>query len=161
VTRWPDYGFGLPLRGPLENALAGIIPEAIDIGIITSSDVLTKPLHEVKLQTSGLQAVMPHVVSPIFLLFFERYNDWLNTNVGDAVKWPPPLNFARVIRNAAAHGKIKIKDHSAPAVTWRGLSYNHADNGRQIIGTDINLGEILALMFDANDALDAVGVPVL
>jgi hypothetical protein len=160
-TRWPDYGLGLPLRGPLEHALEGKIPRWIEIGIITSTEVLTEPLKEVKLQTGGLREVMAHVVSPIFLLFFERYNDWLKTNAGPPVTWPTMLNFARVIRNAVAHGKIKIDNPSAPAVTWRGLSYSYADNGRQIIGTDVSLGEILALMFDANDALDAAGVPIL
>jgi hypothetical protein len=160
-TRWPDYGLGVPLRGPLEHALVGTVPTSIEIGIITDSHVLTEPLADVKLQTGGLNDVMAHVVSPIFLSFFERYNEWMTTNLGDAVNWPPTLNFARVIRNSVAHGKIKINDPNAPAVRWRDLSYSHADNGCQIIGTDIKLGEILALMFDANDGLDGVGVPVL
>ena len=67
--------------------------------------------------------------------------------------WPPPLNFARVVRNAIAHGAIKINDPKSAPVSWRGLSYSHADNGKKIVGTDLKLGELLALMFDANDAL--------
>ena len=41
-------------------------------------------------------------------MFFERYNDWLNVNKGEAKNWPPTLNFARVVRNGVAHGKINI-----------------------------------------------------
>ncbi len=94
-------------------------------------------------------------------MFFERYNDWLNVNKGEAKNWPPTLNFARVVRNGVAHGKINIRNPEASPVTWRGLTYSYADNGKQIIGTDLKLGEMIVLMFDANDALDAINAPIL
>jgi hypothetical protein len=71
------------------------------------------------------------------------------------------LNFARVVRNAIAHGKIEIRNSNAPPVTWRGLTYSYADNGKQIFGTDLKLGEIVALIFDASDALDGIDAPIL
>jgi hypothetical protein len=37
-TRWPDLGFAAPLRGPLEHALAGTVPESIEIGIMTDQN---------------------------------------------------------------------------------------------------------------------------
>ena len=67
----------------------------------------------------------------------------------------------RVVRNAIAHGAIKINDPKSSPISWRGMSYSHADNGKQIVGVDLKLGEVLALMFDANDALDAIKAPVL
>jgi hypothetical protein len=160
-TRWPDYGLAVPLRGPLEHAIAGTTPTLIEIGIITTQATLTEPMPNVKAQTGELRGVLAHAISPIFLMFFERYNDWMTATHGDAVNWPPTLNFSRVIRNAAAHGKINIRNPGAPPVSWRGLTYGPADNGRQIIGPDIQLGEMLALIFDASDALDALSAPVL
>jgi hypothetical protein len=155
------YGFGLPLRGPLESALHNVLPGMIEIGVITDAEHLDKPLLDVKLETAGLHNTMATVTTPIFLMFFERYSDWLTLTYGDAAGWPATLNFARVIRNAAAHGKINIRNKEAVPVTWRGMQYGPADNGRQIIGTDLKLGEIIALMLDANEELDKLSVPVL
>lgn len=160
-TIWPNYSLAIPLRGPLENALTDKTPTSIEIGIITDVEANAEELPAAKLRTGGLHGVMAHITAPIFLMFFERYNDWLDENLGDAKNWPPTLNFARVVRNAIAHGKIKIRNPAAPPVTWRGLTYSYADNGSQIVGTDLKLGEILALMFDANDALDGINAPIL
>jgi hypothetical protein len=104
---------------------------------------------------------MAHIIAPIFLMFFERYNVWLRDHLGEPNNWPATLNFARVVRNAIAHGKIEIRNSNAPPVTWRGLTYSYADNGKQIFGTDIKLGEIIALIFDASDALDEIDAPIL
>ena len=116
---------------------------------------------ELKLHTGGLDSVMNHIIAPIYLSFFERYNEWLTANYGDGVNWPPTLNFARVIRNAAAHGMINIRNPGAPSVTWRGFTIGPADSGRRVIGADMKTGEILGLMFDLNDELDRLDVPVL
>lgn len=162
-TRWPDYSLAIPLRGPLENALADKQPTYIEIGITSDIAENAKELPDAKLRTGGLQAVMAHISAPIFLMFFERYNDWLNAAYGrdSTEKWPATLNFARVIRNACAHGAITFRNPNANSVKWRDLTYSPADNGKPIIGTDLKLGEILALMFDASDTLDGLGVPVL
>jgi hypothetical protein len=64
------------------------------------------------------------------------------------------IEIASVIRNACAHGQIHFRNPSAPPVSWR---YGPADNGRKVRGSDVKLGEVLALMFKANDALDAIG----
>jgi hypothetical protein len=161
TTRWPDYGLALPLRGPLECALTGQPVALIEIGIMTDPSALLEKMPDIKLETGGLHAVMRHVISPIFLMFFERYNVWLTDNLGDAQNWPPTLNFCRVVRNAMAHGKINIRNPNAPNVSWRDLSFGYADNGTQIIGPGMQLGEIIALMFDASDALDGINAPVL
>lgn len=161
TTRWPDYGFGLPLRGPLEHALSAKTPLAIEIAIIADKSALQEPLHNIKHQTPGLQATLAHVISPIFLMFFERYNDWLDATYGDAKNWPATLNFSRVVRNSIAHGKIKIRNPAAPSVRWRDLEYGYKDNGHQIIGSDIKLGEMVALIFDVSDALDSLNAPLL
>jgi hypothetical protein len=116
---------------------------------------------DVKFQTSGFEQTLNLAIAPIFLMFFERYNDWLDTNLGDAVNWPPTLNFARVVRNAFAHGAIRIRNPQAAPVTWRGLSYGYANNGQPIIGPGFGFGEIFALMFDCDDALNAINAPVL
>lgn len=94
-------------------------------------------------------------------MFFERYNEWLTANLGDAQNWPSTLNFSRVVRNACAHGSITFRNPGTAKVVWRDLSYRPEDNGRTVMGLDIRLGEIIALMFEAADELDAIGAPTL
>ena len=115
-SRRMQYAFAIPLRGPLEHALEGTLPNAIEIGI-TPSENAKNPLEGMRYETKGMGNTFSHVMSPIYLIFFERYNDWLTAKYGDGINWPPTLNFARVIRNAVAHGKINIRNPSAPLVT--------------------------------------------
>jgi hypothetical protein len=160
-TRWPDLGFAVPLGGVLQHALTNKTPSEIHIGVITDPATLAPPLPNAKIQTAGYESTMTHAISPIFLMFFERYNVWLTDNLGDGINWPPTLNFARVVRNSVAHGAISIRNPNTPSVMWRGLTYSHADNGAKIVGTDLKFGELIALMFDCSDVLDSSGVPVL
>jgi len=150
--------YALPLGGPLQLALRETIPERIEIGIVPFTET---DLPNAKIKTRGLDQIVHHVISPIFLMFFERYNDWLTRTHGDCINWPATLNFCRVVRNAIAHGKINIRNPGSPAVTWRGLSYDYKSNGRTIIGGDLRIGDILGLMFEANEDLNNISAPVL
>ena len=154
------HAFILPLRGPLESALQNYPPAAIQIGVVALNEQSPQIVNP-KLVTSGLINVSTQALAPQFLIFFERYNEWMTATHGDAVNWPSVLNFARVVRNAIAHGKINIRNQKAPAVAWQIFSYSYADNGRQIIGPDLSAGDIFSLMFDADKALDEIGAPVL
>ena len=103
------------------------------------------------------------IIAPIFLMFFEPYNDWLDDTYGrgSAPTWPPVLNFARVLRNSIAHNGIHFRNPEAPPVSWRTLSYGPANEGKKIIGRDMSLGDVLGLMFEADEALRALNAPIL
>jgi hypothetical protein len=156
------HAFGVPLRGPLEIALQDKTPGFIEIATVPLADP-SVPLPNAVFQTRGFERILSHMISPIFIMFFERYNYWLNITLGtDAhATWPPTLNFARVIRNAAAHGKINIRNPHAPPVTWKTISIGFADNGSEIIGQDMRVGDVLGLMFDVDAELDRINAPVL
>jgi hypothetical protein len=160
-TRWPEYALAVPLRGPLESALVGRPPPAIEIGIMRDAAANQKELPDARLKTDGLRPVAAHLVSPILLMFFERYMEWLKANLGDVADWPDTLNFARFVRNTIAHGKIRVLNPRAADVQWRDLRYGYTNNGAQVIGKDIQMGEMLALMFDTSKALDEIGAPIL
>lgn len=160
-ARLLGHAFAIPLRGPLEVVLNDTTPTKIEIGIVPLARQ-DQPLEgTVVASTTGLGNALHHIVSSIFLSFFERYNVWLRTNVGEAVNWPMTLNFARIVRNAIAHGMIDIRNQNSPPVTWHGLSYSYVDRGKEIIGIDLRIGEILGLMFEVNEELDRLGVPTL
>jgi hypothetical protein len=147
----------VPLSNAIQFALGKDLPDFIAIGMKQKPD----PIPLSKVQTPATDAVMLHLIAPIFLMFFERYNEWLTANQGDAANWPEALNFARLVRNSIAHGKINIRNPRALPVKWRGFSYSAADNGRKIIGPDLRVADILYLMFEADEELDRLNAPAL
>lgn len=82
-----------------------------------------------------------------FLHYFETHLHFV------ARPLPPVWNFARVIRNACAHGgRIDIRDKNATPVSWMSLSYSASDNGKEIWKTDLTTVEALLLMEDMDAA---------
>lgn len=88
--------------------------------------------------------------------YFERHRhdivDKFGTDVNSS--WPSVWNFARVVRNAMAHGgEILIRSPTAPPVNWKGLSYSPNDNGRNILHTDLWPGDLLDLLIEMDSHL--------
>jgi hypothetical protein len=158
-TRQFDHAFVLPLGRLLEHALANKLPQYIEIGMTANDNDVLK---DAKISTTGFETIMTNVVSAIFLMFFDRYIDWLKDVYGASLNWPTPLNFCRIVRNACAHdGTVDFRSSKEAPVAWRGLSFGPNDNGRHIIGTELRAGDILGLMFEANSKLDHMEAPVL
>lgn len=61
----------------------------------------------------------------------------------------------------AAGPPINVTRANDRPVVWRGLSYSQVDNGRAIMGTDLSVGDILMLLFDASHELDQRGSPIV
>lgn len=57
------------------------------------------------------------------------------------------------------HGGKVRQDRKNDPGEWRGITYSAKDNGQQIIGGDLTLGDVIVLMFDLNDELDMLGSP--
>ena len=146
----------LPVFGPIEFALKGTTPPRILLGLHSKDRFPT-----VATQTS-LRAVWSNAITPIFITFFENHRPWLAANASsDPNQWPSIWNFARVVRNAMGHGgRLKIDNPNAPPVSWYQLAYGPEHNNRQIIGTDLSPADILILMFEMSDTIDALGCPL-
>lgn len=88
--------------------------------------------------------------------FFERNRAAIESKFGSDpnAAWPSVWNFARVVRNAMAHGgMISFTSPTAPNVGWRGLAYSTADNGRNILHTDLWPGDLLDLIAEMDSHL--------
>jgi hypothetical protein len=74
-----------------------------------------------------------------FVHFFEIARDEVEDNHGnDPQTWRSPLNFARIVRDAFAHGNsLDVRNPNAAPVCWKGLCYGPADNGRQVAYSDL------------------------
>jgi len=63
--------------------------------------------------------------------------------------WPSDWNFARVVRNSVAHkNAVFFNNPAASPVSWRGLVYCPADNGRRVMNGDLWAADLICLMMD-------------
>ncbi|MEJ7807671.1 MAG: hypothetical protein WKG03_17320 [Telluria sp.] len=87
--------------------------------------------------------------------YFERMRPTIEGIYGpQPANWPPVWNFARVVRNAMSHGgAINFTNLGSPAVTWRGLTYSPAENGRNILHSDLWPGDIFDLIVEMDAAI--------
>ena len=104
---------------------------------------------------TGLQGLHGSIIGSAFVHYFETIRPVVEQNHGtDPRNWPSVWDFARVVRNAFAHaGQITFRNLAAPGVSWRSLSYNPTDNGRQILYQDVTAVEIILLMEDMDTAV--------
>ena len=85
----------------------------------------------------------------MFIGYFERERPQITAKYRGVKRWPADWNFARIVRNAAAHNnEVRIDDPKAAPVTWHGLTYAPADNGRKVLHVDLWPADLIYLMMD-------------
>jgi hypothetical protein len=162
-----DIAVVVPIYGCFEAALLNIRPEIIHVHFhervqappggysVWAAGINHAP------PSFGLVLVVARMMTPIFGEFYESYAPWVKNKFGDPDNWPMVWNFARIVRNAISHGEeLEIRNPNAKTVSWYGLSYSHADNGKRIFGfqgADLTPGDMIVLMFELSDALDEAG----
>lgn len=159
----------LPIFGPLEAALGARYPDKISVTF--EECVIEGPYNEwaAGLGRSGpiyygLMSAAPHIAANTFVEFYEAFSDFIYDKYGKVKNWPAFWRFARVVRNSISHGgKVAIDNEKDEPVEWYGLRYSFANRGHPIIGVpfaDLNVGDLIVLMFEMNDFLDAEGCPI-
>lgn len=108
---------------------------------------------------NGIKALFNDAAIAQFLLYYETYVGWA-ASVGALVTinsnsvW----RFARVVRNAISHaGRISIDDKGFVPVSWANVTLGQIDNGREIIGVDLELPDLMLLMLDMDVTLESYG----
>jgi len=86
----------------------------------------------------------------MFVNYFERERIGIETQFGtNTDAWPSDWNFARVVRNSVAHkNAVFFNNPAASPVSWRGLVYCPADNGRRVMNGDLWAADLIYLMMD-------------
>jgi hypothetical protein len=118
------------------------------------------PLDKPKTKVKGVGRALTSAISPVFVDFYEKHRHWLRATFGsDTTAWPPLFNFARMLRNFISHteGRVHFDNPKAAAVTWHHLSYSPVDEGKAVMGYDIDVGDLIVLMFELSDELDRLG----
>lgn len=151
----------LPLFGPIECLLENTISDQVQL-VIEPAEVLKARPDSIGERVMDANPYVINMVSPVFVSYFESYRPWLAQHIGKIDRWPATVKFAGVVRNAASHGgKVRMTGKKPRPVHWHGLTYSINDNGRQTIGGDLSLGDIIVLMAEMSDELDALHCPRL
>ena len=75
----------------------------------------------------------------------------------DRIKWPPSWQLGWLIRNGLAHGgavHFDLRRNPNPSpVSWHGLSISAAQQGNRILGNFVNVGDLIVLSLEMEEAL--------
>jgi hypothetical protein len=124
-----------------------------------------EPLAAGKTQTTvrGYGDYVLGAVTPVYVDFWEKHRRWVRASCGsESHKWPPLFEFARMVRNFISHhsGHVHFDNPNAPTVAWHHLSYSPTDEGKRVIGAEMQLAELIILLFEMGDQLDQMGCPL-
>jgi hypothetical protein len=157
-TRHLPQVIGVPSTGALTIALRN------DPCPIVYMSITPDPERTLKFNSSNdaMTRVYTNTIIPIFLAFYERYRPWIVAKFNrDTTTWPDIFQFARVVRNAVGHrARIDWNNANLGLVSWKGLTYSHTDNQREIFETDLSVGDLLVLMVEMSDRLDGLECPL-
>lgn len=129
-------------------------PEELDIYV----DVEMQRTIRGELLDEGHQRIVRRSVGGSFVRYFEASKPTLIELAGNQHEgWPEPWNFARVLRNAFAHGGIHFNNPNATPVRWRSIEFGPEDNGADPLFPPIGLGDLVDLYLELDDALKAIG----
>jgi len=110
---------------------------------------ITGPDFAVSATVSGIQRLQSPYLQSVFVHYYETVKPLVEMAHGTPGSWPATWEFSRGVRNAFSHsGVITIYNPNAATVQWKSLSYSAADNGRQLLFTDLAPVELILLMED-------------
>jgi len=103
-----------------------------------------------------LSLIRNHIIQSVFINCYESQKARVSEKWDGISLWPRIWHFARVIRNAYAHGGcINWTDTRVSPVSWKTLSYDCTkDNGRKITLKDIGEGDIIILIDELDKTFD-------
>ena len=95
------------------------------------------------------------VLGGCFTQFWDKVVPIAETKFGgDISRYPPILNFARVIRNSFSHGnRIHFQNPLASSVHWKSIQYAPTDNGKVVLFHDMALADFIVLFDEVSDTL--------
>lgn len=149
-----DEGIIIPVHLFLGPILAGEWPEKIGFASIKKEKTRVRgPLSDAE----SHDIIRKGIFGAAFATYYESQLAAIKTKfTHTTTNWPSELNFARVVRNAISHnGQIHFENLNAAPVTWRGLTFGPADNGRAVFDWEdgVGIGELILLFEDMDKAL--------
>jgi hypothetical protein len=125
--------------------------ESLDIYVDVDMERTTRG----ELRNEGHQEVVRRNIGSSFIRYFETSRPTVISLAGSQPNdWPEPWDFARILRNAFAHGGIHFDNPSAAPVTWRSIQFGPDDNGTDPLFPYVGLGDLVDLYIELDNALE-------
>ena len=145
----------LPLHGFIELALHEKRPPGLGIGLLTNQ----LPRKHFQIQTNGFDTLFARVIHPYVVNLFERRRSANEARFSKSrLKWTDSWQMGWLVRNALSHnGRVHFNLESQPEpkpVSWHGLSFDKNDQGRPLLGSLINAGDLIVLSIEMTEDLD-------
>ena len=107
---------------------------------------------------AGLRGVVGSMLQAAFVRYFETLRPEIHARFGpDYRTWHATLNFARIVRNACAHGgTLNFNKPTSLGGSWRGITFNAPDHGHQILFNEVGPVELIVLMGEMDTVFHAV-----
>lgn len=152
-----DKEVRLPLFGPVESALKGLVPNVIQITVADISIALP----QYQCNTSGFAGLIESVFQPFFVNYYERYLDGVRASFGDSdTQWPASWQMGWIVRNAISHnGCVYFRNQGHAAVTWEGLTLSYADNGSRLIHNLLSVADLIILLLKMEEDRTSTTIP--
>lgn len=111
--------------------------------------------------THHFEPISRAIFFPHFVEYFERYKDTIyKLYPGGRLKWPEPLGFCAVVRDAISHNGIRILN-SQETVVFGSRSYSKTDNHDPFLARELGFGDLLLLMLEMTEHLDKGKCPII
>ena len=155
--------FGITVSLPVGLLMPAIVNSkpvrTIGVAFFLTKD-MGPPLRKTAFAAKLPPRILENMITPFYVDFFERSRPWIKTTYGKSA-WPPLLDFSRAVRNWISHhqGCAHFINPQADAVKWHHLSYSPADNGRPVVGRDLQFGDMIILLFELAEELERLGCP--
>lgn len=151
-----EFGIVVPRITTFRMALQGQDPG--DVAIQITRDISEWP-GAYQESFGGVRSLLDYAGTAQFILYYESYVDWVRAKADNSIaKLNPVWGFARVVRNAISHGgSVSIKDPSFSPVSWAHLTYGPDDHRGLIIGSDLEMPDLMLLMLDMDVTLERMG----
>lgn len=144
-----DREVHLPLSGPVQSALAGVIPQLIQISVKQRNP--TPPSYRTK--TSGFATAVETIFQPFFVNFYERYSDEILAKYGSIdMDAPPVWQMGWVVRNAVSHnGCVYFRNPAHQPVRWQRLVLSPQDNGKKLFYGIFSAADLIVMMLEMEE----------
>jgi hypothetical protein len=155
------YSILFPVIQPLKQTIENIEVHRIILDIVDMTNV--EPSEGIPHTVTAFASVQNRIFEMVYLRFYEQHRPHIQVLYGTDTKACPQIfQFAWVIRNGVAHhgGHINFTNPTYPTVTWHTFTYSPTNNGKPIFNERFSVGDLLMLLFECSDALDAAGVPI-
>lgn len=144
----------LPLHGPIQDVLFNQLPEGLAVGVLPGRG--SPPVHA--FESLGSKDLFNQMIHPYIVNQFERGKSSVDRMFkGGRNKWPPAWQMGWLIRNGLSHGgtvHFDLKRNRSPyPVRWHDLTIGVKQQGDQILGNFVNVGDLIVLSLEMEEAL--------